>query len=198
GTIYQLVWNSYDLGMERVAALGDLEEKSYVDVQGKWHVVHRNNGGSLTKTTTMMMRNFKPVTAGPTNEDNKAVKVPRASVYKNANDVDLLLKAMDGEKLLRNLRERVKLTDYSGVMDAYEEQQSRKRGIDGTSDKDIKRPKSEDVKDEEIKKEIKNETEEVKAESTEGLDSSFAKLSGGANGTSQNPIDLDDDGDQAM
>ena len=207
GTLYQVVWNSYELGLKKLPELQALKDKTYVDVHGKWHIVHRNINGNLTKTHTFLMRGFKPAKVEPTNEDNKDLDIPTASVYKNSNDVDLLLKALDGEKTLRNLREKVKLTEYSSVMDAFEKQQVLKRGIDGDSDKETKRSKSEDAEDEKIKGEAKKEpkeepkeenkektTKEAKAESTEALGRSFSKMSGG-DGTSETPYIIDGDKD---
>lgn len=172
GKRYQLIWNTFDLGRSKLRNLSEFEENSLIEVSGKWDVVNRVAGASLSKNVSVSLRNFKAPEVEQVDDDEDDLVVPEASIYKNSNDDVLLMQALDNEMKLAKMKARVKLGEFGDVLEYYE---NRKRGISDELDDNAvpdvdKRPnqkktrvdvKTEDMKEEELDRKAMEDLEKL-------------------------------------
>jgi len=117
GKPYQLIYNTYGLFPKeikpRIEQLKKYSPGQGIEVKGFWETLTRVSGGSLTRTTSVLMKEFRP----SSEVDDHDFGVPRSTVFVKRNDDELLLHALDTHIEARKAKLKVEDVKLGEVME---------------------------------------------------------------------------------
>lgn len=118
GKSYQLIYNTYGLFPKeikpRIEQLKRYSPGQGIEVKGFWETLSRVIGGSLTRTTSVLMKEFRP----SSEVDDNDFGVPRSSVFvKRTHEDELLLHVLDTHIEARKAKLKVEDVKLGEVME---------------------------------------------------------------------------------
>ena len=118
GKSYQLIYNTYGMLEQditpKIELLKTFSPGEGIEVKGFWETLSRVVGGSLTRTTSVLMKDFR----GSLTVVDNDFGVPSSSVYvKHTNEEELLLAVLDTHNEARKAKLKVEGIKLGEVME---------------------------------------------------------------------------------